>query len=109
MIEANLTTAFYDFNQGRVEFNRGRHRAILYGRYWYPVRAITNHARTLANEEPDLTTTRAIKAILDLGFIIRMKWVEFNDDGPVALSDQEVVDEIHEFSFFIERLTRRLD
>ena len=108
MIQANLITAFFDFDQGRVEFNHGRHRAILYGRYWYPMRAIANHARRLAEEEPDLTTNRAIKAILDLGFIMRMKWVEFNDDAPVPLSDQEVVDEVHEFTMSLERLIRRL-
>lgn len=80
-------------DNGELVFNLGNIRSFLYNSKWYPLRAVVNFAKAL-NNEGELTTDRAL---VELSFIlpyIRIKEIEYNDHFPIAINNNEKLNEI---------------
>ncbi|MFN4249295.1 MAG: hypothetical protein ACK4EY_16325 [Flavipsychrobacter sp.] len=83
---------------GRINFNLGVKRAFLYGKYWYPLRATINHARSLDNQIDELTTDRALVELAYFLPYIRIADIEFTSQYPVEIDESKVLDEIRHLS-----------
>jgi hypothetical protein len=103
MNEGHIIQAIAECNHGNVPFNLGEIRAFLYGKNWYPLRAVVNYAKDLAGEE-ELTTDRALVEFVYLGFNLRVKDVNFINAFPVQLNEPEIISEAHKLTKTLERL-----
>lgn len=91
---ADLLNAIQICDNGELNFNQGDSRAFLYGRKWYPLRAVVNSAANQAGENHDLTTDQALVELVYLVPYTRIKEVTFNNEFPVQIDEHETIGEI---------------
>ena len=101
----HLLQAIEDCDHGIIPFNIGMTRAFLFGKKWYPLRAVVNYARHLAGEG-ELTTDRALVEIANLGYYVRITNVDFLNNFPIQLNNPEIIAETFSISKILERLAR---
>lgn len=90
-------------DQGLLPFNNGNIRAFLYGRKWYPLRAVFNHALLEIGENEE-TTDRALARLSYLLHFTRVANIQFDDNFPVEIAGEEIFDEIRTLNQIINRL-----
>jgi hypothetical protein len=100
----DIITAINACNQGNVEFNLGTNRAFLYGKKWYPLRGLVNHAKRLTGENGDLTTDRALVEFSYLMPYVRIADIQFNNQLPVEIGQETVIDEMRYLTDTMKRL-----
>jgi len=101
----HLSQAMQECTSGHLEFNQGEVRAFLYEKTWYPLRATINRAATIANENNDLTTDRALVQLVYLGIWTRVSDIDFQTQFPVQIGDAEIIRETKELSKVLFKIT----
>ena len=91
---ADLLNAIQICDNGDLPFNQGESRAFLYGRRWYPLRAVVNTAANLAGQNNDLTTDRALVELVYRVPYTRIKEIIFNNEFPVEMEEHEIMQEV---------------
>lgn len=102
----HLLQAIDDCNNGHLVFNLGNVRAFLHGKRWYPLRATINRGAEHANENSDLTTDRALVALVYLGVWTRVKDINFENQLPAEAQPDEISEETRRLSKILYQITR---
>ena len=89
----NLLIAIEQCNMGLLHFNNGNIRAFLFGKKWYPLRAIINNAYNALGEE-EVTTDRALVALSYLIPYTRIANIHFQDNFPIEINEGEILEEL---------------
>lgn len=89
----NIRQAIETCDNGDLNFNLGNNRSLLYNSKWYPLRAVVNFARGI-NNEGDLTTNNAQLALSLVIPYLRIARIDFLDHLPIALNNNEKLNEI---------------
>lgn len=106
MTNNHLLLAINECNNGHLAFKLGTVRAFLYGKKWYPLRATINRSMEHANKKPDLTTDRALVALVYLGMWTRIEDKTYENHFPIDAQPNEVSDEIMLLSELLYKMTR---
>lgn len=104
MTQHELIIAIEDCNKGQLNFNLGRNRAFLFSKRWYPLRATVNHAREFIFET-ELTTDRALLELVLVLPYTRISEIEFVNNFPVELNQNELFEEVKKIARILNSLT----
>ena len=104
MTQNELMIAIEDCNNGHLNFNLGYNRAFLFSKRWYPLRATVNHARSIIHET-ELTTDRALLELVLVLPYTRISEIEFVNNFPVELNQNELFEEVKKIAAILNSLT----
>src|SRR5688572_26934882 len=105
MTVIHLNQAIQECNDGQLDFNLGEVRSFLYEKKWYPLRATINRAATLANENNDLTTDRALVQLVYLNLWTRVSDINFQTPFPLEINNNEFLEETKKLSKILFAIT----
>jgi hypothetical protein len=100
----DLHLAINECDNGQVIFNLGNSRSFFYNKKWYPLRATINRAREL-NQEPELTTDRALLELCLTLDYIKIGEINFMNYFPVPIDQSEVIKEVQKIANVLKALT----
>ena len=100
----NLLQAINECNNGQLVFNLGNSRSFLHNKKWYPLRATINRSRAV-NDEPELTSDRALVELCHTLDYIRIEEIDFTNNLPVSLNQSDIINEVQKISIILKSLT----
>jgi hypothetical protein len=77
MTKENIIQAAIDCQNRDLNFNNGNNRSFLFNNKWFPLRAVINRAATIAKEQNNLTTDKAMKILIYLFPYARIRNIKF--------------------------------
>ena len=102
----HLERAIEDCENGLVAFSNGINlHCFLFGKTWFPVRAIVNYASQVANENKDFPKNEAINELHKLLPFVKVKTITVENNQLVQISKEEALTEIGNLADVIKSLT----
>lgn len=102
----NLILAIQNFNQGAGQFNnRENLYCFLFENRWYPLRAVINHASSIADENINYTKNEALVKMHELLDYVKVKQVNVQNDILVHLSTQDKLEDINKLANMIKKIS----
>ena len=103
----DLQQAIQRCNDGILQFNDGQHLAFLHLKRWYPLHATLKQAAILARDQPPHNSYNAAVLLGDtLGLWARIRHINFTNNFPVELTEEEKAAEVKQISKTLYHLTR---
>ena len=106
MEELHILQAIQDLENGLVNFNNGQTYCFLFDNKWYPIHAIVNRAKLIANINTEYNLHRSILELHNLLEIVIINQIEIENNNLVHLGTEEKFDLIKNLADKIKELSK---
>lgn len=105
MDSSHILEAILELDNGLLTFNNGETYCFLHNNKWYPIHAIVNRAKNLANETSEYNLHNSIFKLHNLLNFVYIKKIKIENNNLLFLNTEEKMDLIKILANKIKKLT----